>query len=256
MKGNTVHGYGRGKTDRPSRLLILGATGSLGRQVLRQALDAGHEVTVFARTPSKLAREDRERVSLLHVGDLATGLPLHVLDGQDALINCAGHVSDGEKFVALVDHVVTSVEQLPAAEQPICWLLAGAALLDVDTSGLRGVDLDAVKATYWPHEINLKRLQRSQLDWRMLCPGPMVDQPALGVDRLRIALDRLPTEGPNVTGASDPSTLLTALASLTPQMIVPYADAAAVMLGNLQRGDSMSRRRVGLALPIGMRGRK
>jgi uncharacterized protein YbjT (DUF2867 family) len=40
-----------------SRLLILGATGSLGRHVLRQALAAGHEVTVFVRTPSKLPPE-------------------------------------------------------------------------------------------------------------------------------------------------------------------------------------------------------
>ena len=39
-------------------------------------------------------------------------------------------------------------------------------------------------------------------------------------------------------------------------MIVPYADAAAVMLANLGRGNRMSRRRVGLALPVGMVGRK
>jgi len=39
-------------------------------------------------------------------------------------------------------------------------------------------------------------------------------------------------------------------------MIVPYADAAALMLGHLERADAMSRHRVGLALPPGMRGRK
>ena len=39
-------------------------------------------------------------------------------------------------------------------------------------------------------------------------------------------------------------------------MIVPYADAAAVMLRNLDRGNAMSRHRVGLALPVGMIGRK
>ena len=37
-----------------SRLIILGASGSLGSQVVRQALAAGHVVTVFVRTPSKL----------------------------------------------------------------------------------------------------------------------------------------------------------------------------------------------------------
>ena len=38
-------------------------------------------------------------------------------------------------------------------------------------------------------------------------------------------------------------------------MIVPYADAAALMLANLDRRNAMSRHRVGLALPEGMRGR-
>jgi hypothetical protein len=50
--------------------------------------------------------------------------------------------------------------------------------------------------------------------------------------------------------------LLAVFASVIPQMIVPYADAAALMLANLDRGNAMSRHRVGLALPVGMRGRK
>jgi uncharacterized protein YbjT (DUF2867 family) len=37
-----------------SRVIILGATGTLGRHVLRQVLATGHDVTVFVRTPSKL----------------------------------------------------------------------------------------------------------------------------------------------------------------------------------------------------------
>ena len=39
-------------------------------------------------------------------------------------------------------------------------------------------------------------------------------------------------------------------------MIVPYADGAALMLTNLDRGNAVSRHRVGLALPVGIRGRK
>ena len=38
--------------------------------------------------------------------------------------------------------------------------------------------------------------------------------------------------------------------------VVPYADAAALMLSNLENGNAMSRHRVGLALPVDMRGRK
>jgi uncharacterized protein YbjT (DUF2867 family) len=102
-----------------ARIVILGATGSLGRQVLRQALAAGHDVTAFVRTPSRLPREEQQRV-LVHTGDLTAGLPVDVLRGHDALVNCAGHVTDGETFVALVDTIATSVDKLRVAEQPVC----------------------------------------------------------------------------------------------------------------------------------------
>jgi uncharacterized protein len=237
------------------RLVILGAGGTLGRHVLRQALAAGHEVTAFVREASQLPPEARGRVSV-HAGDLSVAVPLDRVRGQDALINCAGHVAGGETFVALIDRLVTSVDSLPIAEQPVCWFLAGAALLDIDASGRRGVQLPKVKPTYWPHQDNFDRLRRSRLDWRLLCPAPMVDDPALGLDRLRISLDTLPVPVPAVARVLPGPLLLPVFTSLIPQMIVPYADAAALMLANLDRGNAMSRHRVGLALPVGMRGRK
>ena len=122
--------------------------------------------------------------------------------GQDALIGCAGHVADGDAFVGLVDRLVTGVDSLPAEEQPVCWFMAGAALLDIGTSRRRGVELPKMKATYWPHAINFERLCRSGLDWRLLCPGPMVDEPAIGLDRLRVSRDVLPVLVPAVARRS------------------------------------------------------
>jgi uncharacterized protein len=75
-------------------------------------------------------------------------------------------------------------------------LLAGAALLDIDSSGRRDVELPRVKSTYWPHRVNFERLPRSRLDWRLLSLGPMVDEPALGLDRLRVSIDVLPVHVP------------------------------------------------------------
>ena len=201
-----------------SRLLILGATGSLGRHVLRQALAARHEVTVFVRTLSKLPPEVRERVSV-HTGDLSAVVPLDLVRGQDALIDCAGHVADGDTFVGLIDRLVTCVELLPVAEQPVCWLLAGAGLLDIDSSGRRGTNLTEVRSTYWPHLVNFERLSRSRLDWRLLCPGPMVDERALGLDRLRISLDALPVEIPASALALPDRLLPGVFTSLIPEMM-------------------------------------
>ncbi len=36
------------------KLLIFGSTGSVGRQLVQQALQKGYSVTAFARTPAKL----------------------------------------------------------------------------------------------------------------------------------------------------------------------------------------------------------
>jgi uncharacterized protein len=115
--------------------------------VLRQALTAGHEVTLVVRTPSKLPPDASGRLSV-HVGDLTTRVPLDLIRGQDALINCAGHVADGAAFVDLFDRLVTAIDLLPLTERPVCWLLAGAALLDIDAHGRRGVELPKVKSTY------------------------------------------------------------------------------------------------------------
>jgi uncharacterized protein len=240
--------------DKP-RVLILGATGMLGRQVLRLALEAGHGVSVLVRDASRLPAAAQQQVAV-HTGDLSVDLPSAVISGHDALVCCAGHVADGERFVSLIDRVVAAVDALPASERPVCWFIAGAALLDIDTSGRRAVELPKVRSTYWPHRANYERLTRSEIDWRLLCPGPMVEQPPLGVKTLRISLDRLPVAVPAFARALPGALFLPVFASLIPEMIIPYADAAALMLANLGRDSPMARHRVGLALPAGMRGAK
>ena len=241
-----------------SRLIILGATGSLGSHVLRMALAVGHKVTVFVRTPSKLPLETRAQVSL-HQGDLSTIATMdlaQLIRGHDALINCAGLVTEGQTFVDLIDRIVTSVESLPKAERPVCWFLAGAALLDINHSGRNGIGLPKIKSTFWPHQVNFERISRTDLDWRILCPGPMVEGPALSQKKLRISLDTLPVHVPAITRILPSPLFLPIFAYLIPYMIVPYANAAALMLGNLNRDNSFSRHRVGVALPPGMRGKK
>jgi len=241
-----------------SRVVILGATGSLGRHVVQQAIAAKHDVAVIVRTPARLPAEVLDSVSV-HQCDLSavsTSDLAAMLTGRDAVINTAGLVTEGQVFVDLVERLVTSLEEVSTRDRPACWFLAGAALLDIDGSGRRGVDLPRIHSTYWPHGVNFERLRRSNLDWRLLCPGPMVEEPPLGLARLRISLDQLPVRVPALSRALPGVLFLPVFAYLIPEMIVPYPDAAAVMLANLARGGNMSHHRVGIALPLGMRGQK
>jgi hypothetical protein len=165
-------------------------------------------------------------------------------------------VSDGPVFVELVDRVVAGLESLPAGDRPTCWFLGGAALLDLDDRGRRGVDLPGVASTYWPHRANFDRIRETALDWRVLCPGPMVHEPPLGLARMRISLDRVPVHIPSVARSLPRAPVLPFFVRRVPEMIIPYADAAALILANLAPAGEMSRHRVGLALPLGMRGKK
>jgi putative NADH-flavin reductase len=238
--------------------MILGATGSLGRHVVQQAICAGHEVAVVVRTPSRLPAEVRDKVSVsqcdlrsVPIADLTA-----VLRGHDAVINTAGLVTEGQAFVDLVDRLVTALEAVSTSDRPACWFLAGAGLLDLDASGRRGVDLPRISSTYWPHRVNFECIRGSALDWRVLCPGPMVEQPPLGLVRLRVSQDRLPVHVPAFGRFLPGALFLPVFAYLVPEMIISYADAAALMLAHLARGGGMSHHRVGLALPLGMRGKK
>jgi putative NADH-flavin reductase len=241
-----------------SKVLILGATGSLGRYVTQQAIAANHAVSAVVRTPSKLPAELREKV-VVHQADLATKSVSDlatIFRNHDAVINTAGLVTEGQVFVDLVERIVTGLESLPHNDRPVCWFLGGAALLDLDDRGRRGVDLPRIAATYWPHRANFERIRQTALDWRILCPGPMVLQQPLGLARMRISLDRMPVQVPSFTRFLPRAPVLPFFVYRVPEMIVSYADAAALMLANLTRSGEMSGRRVGLALPVGMRGRK
>ena len=96
------------------KLLVLGATGPTGLQVVRQALAQGHEVTAFVRDPARLPPSDPR----LHVltgslpGD-AAALAI-ALQGQDAVI-CALGVRNAFKSGGLIESAMRVL--VPAMER-------------------------------------------------------------------------------------------------------------------------------------------
>jgi putative NADH-flavin reductase len=73
------------------KVTIFGATGLLGRECLSQCLEAGHEVRVLARTPSKLPAELRDRITIIEGDGLDPGAVERALaGGTDAILFAVG----------------------------------------------------------------------------------------------------------------------------------------------------------------------
>jgi uncharacterized protein YbjT (DUF2867 family) len=72
------------------RVLIIGATGGTGRQLVQQALDQGHQVTAFVRDPSKLKITHANlRIATGDVLDYAS--VESAMRGQSAVLCALGH---------------------------------------------------------------------------------------------------------------------------------------------------------------------
>src|SRR5215469_18562495 len=86
------------------KLTIIAATGGVGRQLLTQALDAGHDVTAVARNPAKLPPDVIATLNARIVtSDLATPDP-QVLEtavaGADAVLSALGPHNNSDAGIA------------------------------------------------------------------------------------------------------------------------------------------------------------
>jgi len=75
---------------RIQRVLIVGATGGTGRELVTQALERGYEVTAFVRDPAKL-KIAHSRLKLAQ-GDVCDATSVEAAEqNQDAVISALGH---------------------------------------------------------------------------------------------------------------------------------------------------------------------
>ncbi len=72
------------------KLAVFGATGQTGKEIVRQALDAGHEVTAVARDPSRLA-ETGPKVRVVQGDSMDARVVEEAVTGADAVLSALGH---------------------------------------------------------------------------------------------------------------------------------------------------------------------
>lgn len=163
------------KPEDDMKLIIFGATGSIGHHLVQQALEDGHSVTAFARDPARLAiSHARLRVSQGDVMDLAC--VEKAVAGHDAVLCSIGAGRKGGVRAQGTRNIIHAMEKL-GVRRLICQSTLGAG----DSRGnlnacwkyiMFGVFL---RAAYRDHEMQEKYVRQSRLDWTLVRPGAFVD---------------------------------------------------------------------------------
>jgi putative NADH-flavin reductase len=162
------------------KLIIFGATGTVGRHLVEQALSQGHGVTAFARRPLalKLDHQDLSR----QAGDVLD--PRAVADavrGHDAVLIALGAGRKGTVRSVGTKHVIDAMERR-GIRRLVCQTTLGAGdsrpLLNFFWKHIMFGLL--LREVYADHQTQEAFIKKSALDWIIVRPGAFTDGPATG----------------------------------------------------------------------------
>ena len=167
-------------------LLVFGASGPTGRQVVTQALTRGYRVTAFVRDPARFPVND----TALRVvrGDTVED-PQSVrsaLQGQDAVISTLGV---GKSFASrhLIEQSMASiVREMESAgvKRLVLTSAFGVGSSWADTPLVPRLFIKTLlRDVYADKHAGEVLVHRSRLDWTVVYPTGLTDRPATGVYR-------------------------------------------------------------------------
>ncbi len=158
------------------KLVIFGATGLVGKELVKQALFDGHTVKAFGRNVFTEGLPDDKNLELVQGALFDEGEVYKAIKGSDAVLSVIGGTVDGaDKTRSLgMKNIVKQMEK--AAVKRIV-ALGGMGVLDADNGKLLMEQEDFPAEYYAVSAEHLKALgflQQSNLDWTFVCP-PMIN---------------------------------------------------------------------------------
>jgi putative NADH-flavin reductase len=201
------------------KIALFGATGGTGQQIIRQACDAGHDVTAVVRDPARLTQSH----------PLLTVLPADVLDpaaigpavsGTDAVVSALGS-RDGRAPTTFCADSAASVIRAMRAEGVRRLVVVSAGTLPTEGDGpvTRLILKPMLSALLLKHTIADKRQMEaivgaSGLEWTIVRPPMLTDGPRTG--KYRSAVDRNVRGGMRISRADLADCVLRCLARHEP----------------------------------------
>jgi putative NADH-flavin reductase len=167
------------------KLLVFGATGGTGREIVAQALDQGHVVTAFVRNPAALTTK-HERLKLAQGDVLDYPSVQAAVPGQEAVLSALGVrklrkntiLSDGTK------NLLRAMEQ-HGVKRFVCESSLGVG----DSKGQLGWVFNLfiiplfLRNIFRDKEVQEQYIKQRNLDWIIVRPAALTSGPRTGVYR-------------------------------------------------------------------------
>lgn len=156
------------------KVLVLGGTGGVGTHVVEGAVAAGHEVTVVARTPGKVANPS---VTVVQGDALEADTVRRAVAGHDVVLSCLGSTRGPQKDVSL-RMMAGNVADAMVAEnvQRIVWCASEG--IDGEIPGLVGrVVMKLLAKPLADHRAAVERLRSAGLTVTVVRPRALNDGP-------------------------------------------------------------------------------
>jgi putative NADH-flavin reductase len=159
------------------KLIIFGSTGSTGRQVVTQALEQGHDVTAFARSPEKLDQK-HEKLQVIKGNVLDFSSVERVIQGQDVVLCTLGlPPMDKSNLRANGTKNIIRAMEKTGVKRFICQSSDGVGD-SRDTLPFLMKYLIVpfmLRRAFADHEIQENYIKESQLDWIIVRPVALTD---------------------------------------------------------------------------------
>ena len=183
------------------KLLVLGATGGTGLEIVRQAVELGHSVTAFVRSPERLSRF-HNRISIKQ-GDLLNSAELEkALRGHDVVLSGFGPrvpVSNAEahlleQFAVALTSAMSRTGARRVVVESVAFLFKNAVLPPAYLLGRLFFPRTVADASAMEQVF-----AKSDLDWTLVRPPQLTDQAYTG--KYRVRKGQLPRFGLKISRA-------------------------------------------------------
>jgi len=162
------------------KVIIFGATGTIGKLATQQMLADGHEVTAFARNPQKLELND-PKLSI-HSGDANSAEEVAAaIKGHDAVVVTLGSGMSRSSLIRSSGTMnVIKGMQAHGVDRLICQSTLGAqeSWSNLNFFWKRIMFGVLLRPVFRDHELQEKLVQASGLNWTIVRPGAFTDGPA------------------------------------------------------------------------------